>query len=156
MVTDIDFVADAPVETSTTALPAGEVTESLSFGLPDTHLVFSKPIKVEIVTPELHDGEEVTVYVQHADDTSYTTRGITLDPDATCTDGISSHEENAVVVINGTVTFYTCGASSFIINAGGTNNLKLWLKANTGTSCVVSGCAITGWTDKSTSANNAT
>lgn len=109
----------------------------------DTHLVFSKPIKIEIPTPELIEGESVYIYVQHAGDSSYSVQGITMNPDATCIDGISSYEENAAIVTNGAVTFYTCGASAFIINAGGTSNLKLWLKANAGTTCTTSGCAVT-------------
>lgn len=55
---------------------------------------------------------------------------------------------------DGRVVFYTCGASTFIINALGASALKLWLKANAGTSCSTSGCALSSWADQSGLANN--
>lgn len=52
---NIDFSVDTPLASSVSPLPAGEVVETLDFGLPDTHLVFSQPVKVEIPTPELNE-----------------------------------------------------------------------------------------------------
>lgn len=59
-------------------------------------------------------------------------------------------------VRQGKVIFYTCGASTFILNASGNGNIKLWLKADAGTSCATDGCALATWADQSGNANTGT
>ncbi len=73
-------------------------------------------------------------------------------------EGNASRGLGEVSVKNGKVLFYTCGASTFILNASGNSstNIKLWLKADAGTSCTTNGCALATWADQSGNANTGT
>jgi hypothetical protein len=74
---------------------------------------------MEIDTPDLTDGSAVMVQVQHAGDTKFGSHGITMDPDASCSDGLSSDENASATVQDGKVVFYTCGASTFVVTYTG-------------------------------------
>jgi hypothetical protein len=54
-----------------------------------------------------------------------------------------------MAVKDGKVTFYTCAASTFIINAGGPTGLRTWFKGDT----LPSSGAIASWTDSSGNGN---
>ena len=82
---------------------------------------------------------------------------MTLDPNALCDPlGNASVPLGNVYVQSKKVVFYTCAASTFILNASGNGNIKLWLKADAGTSCTTNGCTLATWTDQSGNANTGT
>lgn len=102
-------------------LPSGEIQsidpsakKIVDFGIPGQHLIFSHPVQLALPV-DFPDGYLVNIRVKHEGDTEFSTQGITTNPNATCTDGISSDESNAVQVQNGEITFYTCGASEFSV-----------------------------------------
>ena len=91
-----------------------DIKESV-FALGDekSHLKFSKLVQVEINTPGTRGT--VTIKVKHEGDEIFGTKGVTTNPDATCSDGISSDENNFVNIIDEKAVFYICGASTFVI-----------------------------------------
>ena len=57
------------------------------------------------------DGEEgstIEIGVRHHGDSEFGSEGITSSTDATCTDGVSSDENNLATITDGKVIFYTC------------------------------------------------
>ncbi|MBP9779159.1 hypothetical protein KBD33_00880 [Candidatus Gracilibacteria bacterium] len=104
--------------------------QGFEFGIPGKHLIFSKPVKISIDTPNMTNGVEMEIAVLHEGDSDYNTIGLSTSPDALCnSDGSSTIPGTLTTVQGGQATFYTCGASRFIINpTGGTtgsNDLKL-------------------------------
>jgi hypothetical protein len=100
------------------------------FGIPGKHLIFSKPVKVSLDTPNMTDGIEMEIAVLHEWDTDFNTSWLSTSPDALCnTDGTTTIPGNITHIQWWKVTFYTCGASSFIMNptgwSTGSNDLKL-------------------------------
>jgi uncharacterized delta-60 repeat protein len=80
-----------------------------------SHLAFSEPIRVEIST-DLPQGTPVPLFVKHEGDEERWTVGLTTDSSATCTDGISSHESAIGTVTDGKIVFWSCGASTFMVD----------------------------------------
>ena len=94
------------------------------------------------------DGEEgstIEIGVRHAGDAEFGSEGITSSADATCTDGVSSDEDSTATITDGHVVFYTCGASAFLLKAGGAGALRFWVRGNKG--ITTSGAAVTKWDD---------
>ena len=73
-------------------------------GNPAQHLVFSKPVKVEV--PVLTKENQVTVGVKHVGQSEYSTDAIVDE---------SGNAKSTFDVIDGKVIFYTLGASSFTL-----------------------------------------
>ncbi len=97
------------------------LTESVRFGIPGQHLIFSKPVKLEIPVWGIKDWQMVSVVIKHEWDTRFGTEWLTTNPDASCNEsGISSDESHRAQVNNWIVTIYTCGASTIGISYGGT------------------------------------
>ena len=72
--------------------------------------------------------------VVHAGNPNPTHDSLTLDAADTCNAGKAGNPVTSTIVKDGKVTFYTCGASTFILNATGNSaGIKLWLKADAGT-----------------------
>ena len=83
----------------------------VEFGLEESSISFSQPVKVIIPIQGKSDGEIINIYVRHTGDEEFGTRGLTQNPDSTCTDGIPSDPGSLATVIDGTATIYTCAAS---------------------------------------------
>jgi hypothetical protein len=64
----------------------------------------------------LPEGTLVPLFVKHEGDEERGTRGLTIDASATCTDGISSRESAIGTVTDGKVVFWSCGASTFMVD----------------------------------------
>lgn len=87
------------------------------FGLSGMHLIFSKPVMLQIDAPNMSDGVVMDIMTLHAGDTDFHTGGLSLSANTLCnTDGTASLAGSQAIVKNGKVTFYTCGASSFTMN----------------------------------------
>jgi hypothetical protein len=95
------------------------------FGLTGKHLIFSKPVEVEMRLKWANDGSIKTVRVKHAGDREFNTIGLSTNPDTKCnTDGTATIPSNSAVVQDGKIKFYTCGASAFLIDD--TSNPPTW------------------------------
>ena len=93
------------------------VINSVKFGIPGQHLIFSKPISLTIDNIWSENWSFVKIKVKHEWETNFGTKWLTNNPIATCNvDGSSSDESNIVVVSWNTVMFYTCGASTFWVS----------------------------------------
>lgn len=104
--------------------------ETFEFGIPGTHLIFSKPVEISIYTPNYSDGIILDIAALHAGNSTFNTSGLSTSPNTSCNpDGTATIPGSSVAVKNGKATFYTCGASSFTMNpSGGTagsNDLRL-------------------------------
>jgi hypothetical protein len=122
-----------------------EEKTSFEFGNPDQHLEFNKPVKIEIKT----NNPRLEISVAHEGETEASADGLS-------TDGINfgTKEDKAVLIgsVGGIATFWTKGASTFIINAGGTNAAKLWLRADSGV--VATSNVVSAWNDQTANNNN--
>jgi len=130
---------------------------SLEFGIPGQHLVFSQPVELSIST-NLPSGTTIDIQVQHAG-SELGTEGITMNPNAACVAGISTDENNTATVTGGAITFYTCGASTFILDpdSDANNEATAWFKADAGTTGATGdNDTLTTWVDQSTAGNDAT
>jgi hypothetical protein len=85
------------------------------FGDPAKHLIFSKPVKVEIPT-DLPNDSPFYVKVKHLGDTDFNLSGLTDNPNANCDQNGNVLETSKFVVTNNNITFYTCGASTFVVS----------------------------------------
>ena len=86
------------------------------FGLTGKHLIFSKPVEIEMKVDSSNDGEVRDIQVKHAGDRAFNTSGLSTHPDTECNaDGTATIPSNSAVVQDGKIKFYTCGASTFII-----------------------------------------
>jgi hypothetical protein len=86
------------------------------FGIPGNHLIFSRPVRLSVATPDIPDGELVDLRVHHTGDAEYNTSGLMVDPDGECLpDGTASRPASRAEVIGSQVSFYTCGASTFAL-----------------------------------------
>ncbi len=93
-------------------------TEIITFeyGIPGEHIIFSKPVRLEINTPNIPHGRFVDILVRHSTDTEYNTSGLSTSSDTECTSsGVATKPSNTGIVRNGKIVFYTCGASSFAL-----------------------------------------
>lgn len=104
--------------------------KTFEFWIPGKHLLFSKPVKIEVEMPNMTDGNEVEIGVLHTGDTTFNTVGLSTSADTLCnSDGSATNTGNITVTQSGKVTFYTCGASSFVMNPTwwitGSNDLRL-------------------------------
>ena len=91
--------------------------DTFQFWISWQHLIFSKPIKLTILTPQYQTGEEINLLVQH-EWQDWNTLWLTNNATAVCNnDGSVNLEDqiNKTIVNNGTIEFYTCGASSFAL-----------------------------------------
>ena len=52
--------------------------------------------------------------MKHGGTSEYVTTGLTNNPNATCTNGVSSSPSNIATVSGGLATIYTCAASTFV------------------------------------------
>lgn len=93
---------------------------TFEFGIPGTHLIFSKPVEITLSVPNFSDGILVDIATLHEGDTDFNTTGLSSSASTACNaDGTASIPGSTVTVKNGKVTFYTCGASSFTMNPSG-------------------------------------
>jgi hypothetical protein len=104
--------------------------EGFEFGLPGVHLIFSKPVKITINTPNMSDGVVLDLLTMHEGDSDFHTGWLSISPDTLCSiDGTASKPGSQAIVKNGKVVFYTCGASLFTMNptwgTAGSNDLKM-------------------------------
>lgn len=89
---------------------------SFEYGIPGEHLIFSKPVRLEINTPDIPNGKSVNLLVRHATDIEYNTNGLSVFPDTQCQeDGSATKPSEVGKVEDGKVIFYTCGASTFAL-----------------------------------------
>lgn len=124
----------------------------LELGSPDDHLIFSHPVQITIPVDSQYEWQTLQVFVHHHGDEDFGTIGLATDPNAQCLeDGTTSQASNLVPVIDGAVTFYTCGASTFILDpdTDSTDEATLWLKADAWTNCTTDGCDISWWDEQS-------
>lgn len=103
---------------STTSVSSGLGTNeqsvaSVDFGVGSgVGLNFSIPIRIDIPVPGYTDST-ISVKVRHAGSSSFTTSGLTNNPNTTCTNGVPG-VASAVATVSGAVaTIYTCQASTF-------------------------------------------
>jgi Concanavalin A-like lectin/glucanases superfamily/Bacterial Ig-like domain len=130
--------------------------KTFHFGLTGKHLIFSKAVEIKAKV-SAKDGELVDIQVKHAGDKNFNTAGLSTHIETSCNaDWSASIPSSSAMVENGTITFYTCGASTFILNAAGTSSAVIWLSSWSGTSCTTNGCAITSWADRSGNNRNGT
>jgi hypothetical protein len=147
------LIISAPTSYDLAWVNNNQIIEAFNFWISGEDLVFSKPVKIEIST-SFPDGKLLDLQVRHGDEINFSHRWLTLDPSASC-----DPEWNAstwlgdIIVKWWMILFYTCRASTFILNASGTGNIKLWLKADNGTSCTTNGCSLTTWSDRSNNSN---
>ncbi len=80
-----------------------------------SHLVFSKPVKLEITT-KIPNGTLAKIVVKHEWDLGYNTKWLTNDSNTTCTQWVSSNENSFSIVKNNKIVIYTCGASEFKVD----------------------------------------
>jgi hypothetical protein len=104
--------------------------EGFEFGLSGSHLIFSKPVMLEIDASHMSDGNVVDLMTMHAGDTDFHTGGLSLSANTLCSsDGSASIPGSEAIVKGGKVTFYTCGASLFTMNptggTAGSNDLRI-------------------------------
>lgn len=104
--------------------------QAFEFWIPGKHLLFSKPVKISIDTPNMTDGIEMEIAVLHEWDSEYNVFGLSTSPDALCnSDGSSTIPGTLTTVQGWKAIFYTCWASRFIMNptgwTTGSNDLKL-------------------------------
>jgi PA14 domain len=78
-------------------------------GFTDEHLIFSKPVKVEVAVKT--DATDVEIKAKHFGDVDFSASGLGLS-ESDCT---NSGAVLLAPVIESKVTFYTCGASTFTI-----------------------------------------
>jgi hypothetical protein len=117
--------------------------DALEIGKGDKHLIFDKPVKVEVGVEGVADNENIEVKVKHTGDTDFGTKDLVNE---------QGNPQNIFAVVGGKVTFYTLGASTFILNAAGVTNNTVWLKSE---SLPTSG-SISSWTNSAVGTNNAT
>lgn len=85
---------------------------AVEFGISNVPLHFSKPIKIEISVPS-YTKSTIPVLVKHGGSSTFTTTGLTNNPNATCTNGIASSPSSTANVVGGVATIYSCAASTF-------------------------------------------
>jgi hypothetical protein len=150
------FSIGEPTSYDLAGIDKSKIVESFNFGMLGEDIVFSKPVKIELVVG-IAEWKLIDLQVRHGNDIDFTRRWLTLNPSATCDpEGNVSIPMTDLYVKWGKVIFYTCGASTFILNASGTGNIKLWLKANAGTSCTTNWCTLSTWSDQSGNSNTGT
>lgn len=104
--------------------------QGFDFGIPGKHLIFSEPVQLTIDIPNASEGMIFDLLTMHAGDTDFHTVGLSVDPKTGCNpDGSATIPGSQIIVKNGKVTFYTCGASSFTMNPtggiSGSNDLRV-------------------------------
>jgi Bacterial Ig domain/Domain of unknown function DUF11 len=83
---------------------------TFEFGNPNEHLIFSKPVKIQTAIESTQTSFDVQV--THKGDLQPSASGLSLNPE-TCE--TNNSESLTVPVVDGQITFYTCGASTFSI-----------------------------------------
>lgn len=105
--------------------------QSVKFGSDDQGLLFSHAVELKIPVA-LPDGMQVKLDVIHE---GQNTNGMTSDdPSATCSAGRSSSPQDTFTVQGGSITVYTCGASTFLVSVGTSAFVTTWKTDNPGTS----------------------
>lgn len=108
---------------------------TFEFGKKGKHLIFSKPVQIKVKTP-YPSGSTFDLRVRHAGEKNYGYSSLTLKSDSICdARGNASNPTTTVTAQGGYITFYTCGASIFTLNAGGGTS------ATNGLQVVVGDCA---------------
>jgi Domain of unknown function (DUF5011) len=96
------------------SLPSNESSNgTVTFGLSNTSLYFSKPVKIEIPLSN-YTGNAILIKVQHAGSSTPGTVGLTNNPNSTCTNGVAGSPSDTASVVNSIATIYTCSASTFV------------------------------------------
>ena len=91
--------------------------KTFHFGINGKHLIFSKPVEVQMRLNWAQDGQIKNIRVKHAGDIGFNTSGLSIDPNTSCNpDGTATIPGSSPIVQDGKVTFYTCGASAFLID----------------------------------------
>jgi hypothetical protein len=91
--------------------------KTFHFGIDGKHLIFSKPVEVQMKVSWAQDGQIKNIRVKHAGDIGFNTSGLSIDPNTSCNpDGTATIPGSSPIVQDGKVTFYTCGASAFLID----------------------------------------
>jgi len=91
---------------------------NFKFGIDGQHLVFSQPVALSMQTPAYTDGTSIDLMVQH-EWQDWNKQWLTNNANAICNSDGSVHTDDQLiynVVQNNKVSFYTCGASTFLIN----------------------------------------
>jgi len=88
---------------------------TVKFGIPEKSLWFSKAVKVEI---PITWATSIVAKVKHHNDTTYGYKGLTLTPDANCTNGEATttnqrYGGTSISVSSNKTIIYTCSASEF-------------------------------------------
>ena len=91
----------------------------IALGADDDHLVFSKPVQLDIPVHPEFNNQEVQIFVEHLWDTFINASWLTTNPEAVCTSSWTIEwqwkDDNIVTVIDGIATIYTCWASTFTV-----------------------------------------
>ena len=130
-----------------------EAHASFRFGVDDLHVVFSQAVRIVVLVPTLADGKALRVRVHHEGDDAFSVQGLSVDADATCdANGGATPSSSRARVADGRVVFYTCGASTFILDpaddADPSNDADLWLRANAGVTHTGDGTNATAWANQ--------
>lgn len=116
---------------------------TFEFGIPDNHLIFSKPVLLSVDAGDIPDGSWVDLLVYHASDTDYNTTGLMTDAAGECLpDGTATRPAQKAQVANSKVSFYTCGASTFALGyvpAWDAPNATVWTLSPTPDNQVIIG-----------------
>lgn len=113
-----------------------EAEKVFTFGMTGQNLVFSKPVEIRVAFPGQADETEVLLSVKHVWDEIFTTKGLSISPNATCDGSGNIRYETTwdtlwwaqdilqvkALVHDESVTFYTCGASEFAVSLVSTFN----------------------------------
>ena len=88
----------------------------ISFGAEDIHLAFSQPVQI-MLPVDLEDGEMVEIRVRHAGEKEFNNEGLYITAPESCEDSTAwiAGTWIMVPVQNSTITFFTCGASDFVL-----------------------------------------
>lgn len=106
------------------------------------HLTFPEKIALTIEV-DIPEGTYVHISVLHEWDAWFTTHWLTTNPNAVCADGRADDEDGVAIVQNWQVTFWSCGASTFMLDplfpVGG------WLNGNVSAIAVQTDGAVVVW-----------
>lgn len=104
-----------------------------------TTFTHSKPVKLQIQVGNEYEWEYMEVWVKHFGESDYGSLWITNNLNATCNpDWSSSDDDNKIYINNWTASFYTCGASYFVIKRIWTGVITIAQPLSWSSSCMIS------------------